>query len=75
MGKILTTASRKSPLRHGDETMENRRAHALRFSALMGSLECLALQALDGRSRQNLLCNFMSRNYLREIQNRKENDP
>ena len=36
--------------------MENRRAGALLFSALMGSSECLALQALDGRSRQNLFC-------------------
>ncbi len=64
MGKILTIASRKSPLRHGKETMENRRASARVFSALMGSLECLALQALDGRNRQNRFCNFKFRNYL-----------
>jgi len=48
LGRILTIVSRKSPLRHGKETMENRRASARLFSALMGSLECLALQALDG---------------------------
>ena len=48
MERILIIASRKSPLRHGDETMENGRASARVFSALMGSLECLALQALDG---------------------------
>ena len=56
--------SRKSPLRHGNETMEGGRAGALLLSVLMGSLEWLAQQALDGIHRQNPLCNFWFRNDL-----------
>lgn len=41
-------------MRHGNETIEHRRADTRLGSVLLGSLECLAQPALDGIGGQNI---------------------